>query len=1060
MSRVISRAGAVGLLLGVVGLVSSQQAPLTAQGAAGRTVEMDALSRLRWREIGPTNQAGRVSVFVGVPGDPNVMYVAGANGGIYKTTNAGVTWRPIFDGQAVLSIGAIEIAPSNPNVLYVGTGEGNPRNNASFGDGVYRSNDGGETWTHLGLRDSDRIARIRVDGRNPDIAYVCAMGREWGPNEERGVFRTADGGKTWQKVLYKDTSTGCSDIDVNPENSNEIYAGMYTFHRQAWHLRSGGGETALYKSMDGGVTWKKMTNGIPAMLDRIGVSISRNTPNIVYMVSETLDYGGELWRTDDSGGTWRLVSKDPNINFRPFYYADIRVDPQDPNRVYALSGGLYLTEDGGRTFRTIGRDVHGDHQALWIDPLNPKRLLSGSDGGFQVSYDRGVNFEVINTVAFTQFYHIHYDLQRPYMVCGGLQDNGTWCGPSNSLLAEGIRKNDWFTVGGGDGFFAVPDLANPWRIYTDLQGGVISVIDIRTGAQRTITPYPNRVGSVGDAMEHHKYRFNWDSPIELSPKDPNTVYFGGNVLFRTTNAGQSWDVISPDLTTNDKSKQKSSGAPIVVDNTAAEFHCTILAIAPSPVDPNVIWVGTDDGNVQVTRDGGRSWTNVVKNIPGLAPNAWIPSMEASSADAGTAYVAADHHRENDYTPYFFKTTDYGRTWTKLSVGTATGAGWSHVIREDPKNRNVLYAGTELGLWVSFDGGARWTSMRNNMPPAPVRDIKIHPRDNDLIVATHGRGVYILDRIAAVQQITDALRTDAFFFDPPPAVRWTVWGKDANLGQKVYKAPNPPQGAVFDYYLKGEAADPVTIAVTDAAGKPVRTLRNLPKAAGVNRALWDLRYDGPRQPASAQRRDGDDDEGFARFGAQGPWVLPGEYTVTLTTGGRSLKKTVKVEMDPRTAVPMSDLTAQLETALVLRDLTERVAGTIDRTNDVIQQLAQLADRVKPGGPDAGSPNARAANELTNVTIELLKTLRDEQMVRPIPNLGYRQYPRLREEVQSVYGMVTRPPNRPTDGQALRTKELLQETDAVVASLNRILSDQVGKLNQMLSASPRISAPPVK
>ncbi len=491
----------------------------------------------------------------------------------------------MFENQAVLSIGAIEIAPSNPNVVYVGTGEGNPRNNASFGDGVYRSNDGGETWTHLGLEDSDRIARIRIDSRNPDIAYACAMGREWGANEQRGVFKTTDGGKNWQKVLYKDTSTGCSDIDINPENSNEIYAGMYTYLRQAWHLRSGGGETALYKSMDGGATWKKMTNGIPQMLDRIGVSISRNNPNIVYMVSETLDYQGELWRTDDSGATWRVVSKDANINFRPFYYADIRVDPQDPNRVYALSGSLYLTEDAGRTFRTIGRDVHGDHQALWIDPLNPKRLLSGSDGGFQISNDRGANFEVLNNVAFTQFYHIHYDMQQPYNICGGLQDNGTWCGPSNSLLGEGIRKNDWYTVGGGDGFFAVPDLANPWRVYTDLQGGVISVIDTRTGAQRTITPYPNRVGSVGDAMENHKYRFNWDSPIELSPQDPKTVYFGGNVLFKTTNAGQSWEVISPDLTTNDKNKQKSSGEPIVVDNTAAEFHTTIIAIAPVAREP-------------------------------------------------------------------------------------------------------------------------------------------------------------------------------------------------------------------------------------------------------------------------------------------------------------------------------------------------------------------------------------------------------------------------------------------------------------------------------------------
>jgi len=1063
MRPLIRRRPLVAMLALLTALLLPDRGSITAQESTRPSPEMEALSRLRWRELGPTNQAGRVSVFVGVPGDPYTLYVSGANGGIFKSVNGGVTWKAIFDGQPVSSIGDIAIAPSNPNVLYVGTGEGNPRNNASFGNGVYRSGDGGETWTHVGLDDMDRIARIRVDSRNADVAYVCALGHEWGPNEERGIFKTTDGGRNWRKVHYIDASTGCSDIDINPDNANEVYAGMYTYLRQAWHLRSGGGETALYKSVDGGATWKKMTNGIPQMLDRIGVSISRSSPNIVYMVSETLDYQGELWRTDDSGKSWRVVNKDANINFRPFYYADIRVDPVDANRVYALSGSLYLTEDGGRTFRTIGRDVHGDHQALWIDPLNPKRLLSGSDGGFQISNDRGATFEVLNNVAFTQFYHIHYDIQRPYNICGGLQDNGTWCGPSNSLLAEGIRKSDWFTVGGGDGFFAVPDLAEPWRVYTDLQGGVISVIDTRSGAQRTITPYPNRAGSVGDAMEHHKYRFNWDSPIELSPQDPKTVYFGGNVLFKTTNAGQSWEVISPDLTTDDKNKQKSSGEPIVVDNTAAEFHCSIIAIAPSRVNASVIWVGTDDGNVQVTRDGGKTWTNVVRNIPGLAPNAWIPNIEASWADAGTAYVAADHHRENDYAPYFYKTTDYGRTWTKLTVGTAARAGWSHVIREDPNNRNILYAGTELGIWVSFDGGGHWTSLRNNMPPAPVRDIKVHPRDNDLIAATHGRGVYIMDRIGVLQQIGDALKTDAFLFDIAPATRWTVWNKDANLAQKVYKAPNPPQGAVLDYFFNADQNGDVTITIADKAGTIVRTVPNVPKAKGVNRTTWDLRYDGPRQQPSASRRAlaDEDAEMVARFGGgAGPYVLPGDYTVTLRVGGKEMRRPVKVDMDPRTPVSMEDLTAQLQAGLALRDLTDRVTAMIDRTNDVMQQVMQLAERVKPGGPDAESPHARAAFELANVTLESLRTLRDEQMVRPVAGLGYRQYPRLREEMQSVYGMVTRPPYRPTDGQALRLKELTMETDRVVSALNRIITDQVSKLNQTLSSARRISADPIR
>src|ERR1019366_1575726 len=555
------------------------QLPLGAQSS----LEADALKRLTWRSIGPANQAGRISVIVGVPGDPFTFLIAGGNGGIFKTTNGGTTFHGVFEDKPVVSIGAIAIAPSDPMIVYAGTGEENPRNNASIGDGMYKSTDGGEHFEHIGLPESDKIARIVIDPKTPDVVYVAVLGREWGPSEERGLYKTTDGGRSWKRVLYVDPQTACSDVDIDPTNSNIVYAGMWTYRRYAWYLDSGGKETALYKSTDGGATWKKLTNGIPAMLDRIGVAVSHSDPAIVYMISETTNFDGELWRSDNAGDSWRVVNKDPQLAFRPFYYSDIRVDPGDPNRVYSLGGSLWMSDDGGRNFRTIARDVPGDHQALWIDPKNPRRILSGSDGGFQVSDDGGLNFEVINNIAFTQFYHINYDMQKPYMLCGGLQDNGTWCGPSNSLLSEGIRKNDWFTVGGGDGFFAVPDLKEPWRVYTDLQGGVISVIDTRSGADRSISPYPNRIGSVGDAMENHKYRYNWNSPIALAP-DGQTVYFGGNVLFKSTTHGQSWEVISPDLTTNDKSKQKSSGGPITVDNTAAEFYCTILTIAPSMLD--------------------------------------------------------------------------------------------------------------------------------------------------------------------------------------------------------------------------------------------------------------------------------------------------------------------------------------------------------------------------------------------------------------------------------------------------------------------------------------------
>jgi photosystem II stability/assembly factor-like uncharacterized protein len=1014
-----------------------------AQAPPRHTRELDALQRLTFRNIGPTNQAGRVSVIVGVPGDPSTFYVAGANGGIFKTTNAGTTWTGLFDHQAVLSIGAIEVAPSNPQILYVGTGEENPRNNASFGNGVYRSNDAGATWTHLGLADSDRIARIRIDGHNPDIAYVCAMGHEWGPSDERGVYKTTDGGKNWNRTLFVDQQTACSDIDIDPNNSNVIYAGMWTYRRYAWALDSGGKETALYKSVDGGATWKKLTNGIPAMLDRIGVSIARSEPTIVYMISETPNEQGELWRSEDAGASWRVVNKDPNINFRPFYYADIRVDPNDPNRVYSLSGSLYMSEDAGRTFHTIGRDVHGDHQALWIDPTNSKRVLSGSDGGFQVSYDGGKNFAVLNSVAFTQFYHINYDMQNPYMVCGGLQDNGTWCGPSNSLLTEGIRKNDWFTVGGGDGFFAVPDLKEPWRVYTDLQGGVISVIDTRSGAAKAISPYPNRIGSVGDAMEHHKFRYNWNSPIAISPQDGQTVYFGGNVLFKSTNHGQSWTQISQDLTTNDKSKQKSSGGPIVTDNTAAEFYCTIITIAPSPLDPNVIWVGTDDGNVQVTRDGGKSWTNVIKNVQGLAPNAWIPTVEASHFDAGTAFIAADHHQDNDYTAYFFKTTDYGQTWTRLTVGEPKVTGWPHVIREDPKVKTLLYAGTELGLWVSFDDGANWASLRQNMPPAPVRDIQVHPRENDLLVATHGRGLYVMDDITPLQHIGEAMKSEADLFDVRPATRWNMWGKDGNLGQAVWKAPNPPEGAIIDYYLKADQKDDVIVSIADKAGKTIRTLRNGPKTAGLNRVTWDLRYDGPHQIAGA----GEDEENPYRF-AGGPYVMPGDYTVKVHAAGRDLTKTVKVGMDPRVPVSMADLQTQLEAALTLREMMSKANLTIEHANSLIEQLTALSDRLKKQkGPAALAEQVKAA-------LDAVTKLRDDELTRPYPSMGYRQYPRVSEEIRSLSGSVSRAQAKPTDPETGRIKELTAELDTDVAALNRIIGGQISAINESMRSAPYI------
>ncbi len=1024
-------------------LVIAAMTPMAVRSAAPEPNEAAFLANLKWRSIGPANMGGRVTAIEGVAGDPYTFYVGGADGGIFKTTNGGTTFKPIFDNQAVLSIGAITVAPSDPNVIWVGTGEGDPRNTASFGDGVYRSTDAGDTWKHLGLNETERIKRIKVDPRDPDIAYVGAVGRAWGPNDERGVFKTTDGGKTWVKTLFIDKDTGCSDIDIDPQNPRILYAGMYTYRRKPWRFDSGGGQTALYKSIDSGTTWKKLTNGLPKTpMDRIGIAIARSNPMTVYMITETKTEGN-LFRSDDRGETWRMVHNDPNINFRPFYYSDIRVDPNDPERIYSLGGGLSVSRDGGRTFARIANGVHGDHQALWIDPMNSNRVLNGSDGGFQVSNDKAATFDVINNVVLSQYYHISYDMRQPYYVYGGLQDNGNWVGPSATLYREGIRKDDWYTVSGGDGFFVVPDISSPNIVYSDSQGGTISVTDTNSGNTRSIHPYPKETGSSGNAIAGYKYRFNWNPPIVASPHDPKTVYYGGNVLFKTTNYGHSWQEISPDLTTNDKSKQQSSGGPVVVDNTAAEFHCTILAIAESPVKAGVIWVGTDDGNVQVTQDGGKTWKNVVANIKALPANSWVPNIDASHFDAGTAYVAFDRHQDDDFAPWAFKTTDYGQTWSSIK-SDLPAKGYVHVVREDPRVKTLLYCGTELGVFASWDGGGHWVSIRNNVPPVAVRDIAVHPRDNDLIIATHGRGVFILDSATALQEIATAKANDVFLFDVGQATRYQMWGKDSNLGQRTFAAQNPPGGALIDYYLKADATGGVMITVAEKSGKTIRTIRSLAGKAGVNRVVWDLRYDPPTPtpgagpgagggfgrgggggqgaggggqgaggggqgrgaapvqagaPTAAPPAQGSADqppaEGFGggRFGGGGgPAVVPGDYTITLRAAGKQLSKTVRVGLDPRVKVSDADLNAQLDAGLKLRDLSSTLNSVVARVDDLTRQLTTLSETlrrvpdaaataaVRAGDGDGGGPAARNVGQTDDATADINAALDELKKLR--------------------------------------------------------------------------------
>jgi photosystem II stability/assembly factor-like uncharacterized protein len=1008
----------------------------------------EALKAVEFRSIGPTNMGGRTTDVDGIPGDPTTFYVSGADGGIFRTTNGGTTFTEIFNDEGWYSIGALAVAPSDHNVLWVGTGEGDPRNSTSYGNGVYRSTNGGATWKHVGLEDSERIKRILVDPRDADVAYVCALGHAWGPNDERGVFRTRDGGSTWEKVLYMDQDTGCSDLDLDLSNPRVLYAGMWTFRRRPWRFDDGGKQTAPYRSMDGGDTWQKL-HVTDAPMARIGIQVAQSQPNTVYVISEIPDMKGELWRSDDRGETWRVVNTDPNINFRPFYYSDLRIDPNDPEVLYTLSGGLSKSTDGGRTFERIARDVHGDHQSFWIDPMDSRRLISGSDGGFQLSFDAGQNFDVVNNVTLSQFYDVFPDDRDPYWVCGGLQDNGHWCGPSNSLNGPGILKDDWINLSGGDGFYAVPVPGSPWLVYTASQGGNIILNDTRTGASRRVHPDPKIVGSAGDAIVDHRYRFNWEAPIAISPHDPATVYFGGNVVFRSRDYGNSWDVISPDLTTDDPAKQQSSGGGIYTDNTAAEFYTTIFTIAESPVQPGVIWAGTDDGNIQITRDGGDTWTNVAPNVKGMPAGSWIAKIDPSWHDAGTAWVAVDDHRSDDFKPHAYVTRDYGKTWADISAGLPQD-DYVKVVREDPRNPDLLYAGMERGLFASWDAGRTWVSIRNNIPPVSVRDIKIQQDYNDLVVGTHGRGAYVLDDLSAFQELPDALADPdgAFLFTIRRATRWQTANRDASLGQRTWRAENPPEGALIRYWVKDAPARPLTLEIADAQGQVVSTSTLRGVKAGVNQTSWNLRLEGA-QPIPGEQGGGGG--GFFGFGGSGPTALPGTYTATIKGDGWERSRTFDVRGDPRVEMTNAQYKAQFDAVVALRDLTTRVNQSIGTAESVLKQLKDLASTLTTAGDDVG-----IIQEIQDADAAV-QDVSDEYLRRPPPRMGYRQRPRVSEELRSLMGSIAGVEAPPTVPQMDRLGELRGEVEQAIDALNLVLETKIRELNDKLGDRPHIMVP---
>ena len=923
------------------------------------------LSGLSWREIGPAMFSGRISDVAGVPDNRNILYVGSSSSGLFKSTNGGTTFEPVFEDGGTLSIGAIAVLPDDPDVVYVGTGEGAVRNSISIGDGIYRSIDGGATWTHLGLTDTERFSRIVVHPRNPRIVFAAAMGHAWGPNEERGLFRSADGGNTWERVLYRNETTGASDVAIDPLNPDIVYAGMYDYLRRPWHFRSGGPGSGLFRSADGGNSWTRLTdpalaNGLPGagVIGRVGVSVHAADPNRVYALVESQEEG-ELWRSDDRGITWQVVSAERRLNNRPFYYTQVRADPVDPDRVYTLAGQFSVSTDGGLTFGGHGGSMFGDHHALWIDPTDPARLLSGTDGGFWISNDFGENWDFLNNMPMAQAYHLGLDMAEPYNVLGGFQDHEIWRGPNEKWNRVGVREGDWVRLRYmADGMYTIADPRDPEIIYYNGHFGDITRIDMRTREERYIQPYPP--GPAGGGAELEEYRFNWNSPIHMSPSDPDVIYYGGNVLFRTRDGGETWDIISPDLTTDDPEKQRLSGGPISPDNTRAEYHSTILSISESALDPEVIWVGTDDGNVQITRDGGESWTNVAPNIEGAPPNSWVGSVQASRAVPGRAYIAIDQHRMDDFESYIFVTEDFGSTWRRISDGLRS---YVHVVDEDLRSPNLLYAGTELGIFASFDGGNRWVDLRLGLPPVAVRDLEVHPRDNDLVIATHSRGFYVLDDVTALQRLAagraPGIEGDGLarleLFDPMPAVRYTRASDVSTLGNRVWVAPNQPYGALLTYWVDPEwnPGGRVRVDVADGDGRLVRSLTG-PAESGLNRVAWDLGERSACVPEGEDAAPAAAAEGGGRGGrgGGGTWVraIPGTYSARLTLDGETSERRVVVRMDPRVDASAADM-----------EDWYRAAGMIERAEctvrDALARLQPLDARLQESEQTSGDASIR-------------------------------------------------------------------------------------------------------
>jgi photosystem II stability/assembly factor-like uncharacterized protein len=1020
---------------------------------------------MKYRSIGPF-RGGRSLTAAGIPGDPTTYYFGSTGGGVWKSIDGANTWSPIFDKDGAPAIGSLAVSISDPNVVYVGTGEACIRGNISHGDGVWKSVDAGKSWKSVGLKDSRAIGKVIINPQNSDIVFVAALGHPYGPNQERGVFRTTDGGKSWQKVLYKDENTGAIDVAFDPHNPNILFASLWEARRTPWTLSSGGPGSGIYRSTDGGSTWKHLEqSGLPqGPYGRIGIAVAANSDR-VYALIEAKENGG-LYRSDDGGDSWDLVNGNRGLVQRAWYYMHVIPDPQDANTLYVADVEFFKSTDGGRNFNKV-KVPHGDNHGLWIDPKNTKRMIASNDGGVTVSLDGGKSWTREDNQPTAQFYHVVTDTRSPYYVYGAQQDNSSVAIASAS--DDGfIGRDNWYSVGGGEAGYIAPDPNDPNIVYAGDYEGNLTRFDRRTNQVKSIAIWPELTDARGAAVLEH--RFQWTAPIVISPLDPNTMYYGGERVFKTTDGGSHWQAISNDLTRNDKSKQQPSGGPVTVDDTGTEYYDTVFTIAPSPLAKGLLWVGTDDGVIQLTRDEGKSWSNVTPKD--LAEWSRISLIEASPHDAGTAYVAVDRHQNDDLAPYIYKTTNYGSTWTRITNGIPDGA-FARAVREDPKRKGLLYAATERGIFVSFDDGGNWRNMRLNLPNTPVHDLVI--KNDDMVVATHGRSFWILDDVSPLRQFADSVAAeDVHLYKPTTAFR-THTG-ESSPSHLAFAGKNPPNGAVIYFYLKPEAKpepskqkgietkeakhevkQEVKIEILNASGAVIRKYsskrvdpldepldpddkkpeKQIKAEEGLNRFVWDLHYEEANRVPNYYLWEYND-------GAKGPLALPGNYQVRLIVNGKTITAPFEVKIDPRVTTSQADLEKQFKLEMDIREQLNRVYDAVNQIQDVREQLSGLKKRLAEN--DSSKVLFDGASALDAKLISARDPLINFKIAASEDSLAYTPGidAKLAFLSMAVAGFAD---SAPTDAQYQEFDKLKKQTDELLAQWDNVRNADITKFQKL-------------